>query len=149
MSPGQRIAALAVAVVVLVGAFVLTRSDEEKPRPTEPTTTVTPDTVASSATAPREETPAPPPTPREETIRVRDGKPVGEPKTIEYNRGDTVRLRFRSDAAGEVHIHVYDRYVQLEAGSPASTRFKADKEGVFEIEEHGTGALLAKLEVRP
>lgn len=149
MSPGQRIAALAVALVVLVGAFVLTRSDEEEPRPTEPTATVTPDTVASSATAPREETPAPPPTPRVETIRVRGGKPVGEPRTIEYKRGDTVRLSFRSDAAGEVHIHVYDRYVQLEAGSAASARFKADKEGVFEIEEHGTGALLAELEVRP
>ena len=60
MSPGQRIAILAVAVVVLVGGFLLARgSGDDEPRPTEPTETVAPTTEPSAATAPRETTPSP------------------------------------------------------------------------------------------
>ena len=33
-------------------------------------------------------------------------------KTLEFDSGDTIRLRFESDAADEVHIHGYDKYVQ-------------------------------------
>ena len=80
---------------------------------------------------------------------MRGRGPVGEPRTIRYGSGDTVRLRFRSDVAEEVHIHGYDRYVQVPAGGSAGARFKADAEGIFEIESHGSGELLAKLEVRP
>lgn len=63
--------------------------------------------------------------------------------------GDTVRLRLRSDVAEEDHIHGYDEYVDVPAGGTATARFEADAEGIFEIESHGSGELLAKLEVRP
>ena len=150
MNPGQRIAILAVAVVVLVGGFVLARgSGDDEPRPTEPTETVAASPADSAATAPRETQPAAPPAPRIETIRLRGGGPVGEPKTLEFDSGETIRLRFRSDAAEEIHIHGYDKYVDVPAGGTASTRFEGELEGIFEIEAHGTGELLAKLQVTP
>ncbi len=150
MNPGQRIAILAAAVVVLVGGFVLARGGDEEPKPSEPTTTVSAETTAldSATTAPREE-PAPPPPPRVETIRIKGRAPVGEPETLKYESGDTVRLRFRSDVAEEVHIHGFDEYVDVPAGGTVTKRFDADLEGIFEVESHGSGELLAKLEIRP
>ena len=149
MITAQRIAVLAVAVVILVAAFVLTRgSCDEEPAATQaaPTTTEPASTGAAQTTA----TTAPAePAPRVETIRIRGGEPVGEPRTLTYAAGDTVRLRFVSDTEGEVHVHGYDKEVEVPAGGTASLRFEADAEGVFEIESHATDTLLAKLEIRP
>jgi hypothetical protein len=86
--------------------------------------------------------------PRVDTIRIRGGGPVGGEKELKYERGDTIALRFVSDAPGEVHIHGFDKYVDV-GGSPKITRFKANLEGIFEVEEHGSGEILAKLEIRP
>ena len=150
MNPGQRIAILAVAVVVLVGGFVLTRgSGDDEPRPTEPTETVAASTTDSASTAPRETTPAAPPSPREETIRMRGRAPVGEPRTLEFSSGETIRLRFSSDVAEEVHIHGFDEYVDVPAGGTATARFEGELEGIFEVEAHGSGELLAKLKITP
>ena len=153
MNAGQRIAILALAVVVLVGGVLLARlAGDDGPNagvPPEPTQTVTPDRNASAATAPREPERQAPPPPRVESIRIRGRAPVGEPRTLQYNSGDTVRLSFRSDVAEEVHIHGYDKYVDVPAGGTKTTRFKADAEGIFEIESHGSGELLAKLQVQP
>ena len=57
--------------------------------------------------------------------------------------------RVESNVAEEVHIHGYDKYVQVPADGSARTRFTADAEGIFEIEAHSTGELLAKLQVSP
>ncbi len=152
MNAGQRIAILAVAAVVLVGGVLLARSagdDDTANVPPEPTQTVTPDTTPSAATAPREPERQAPPPPRVELIRIRGRAPVGEPQTLRFESGDTVRLRFRSDVAEEVHIHGYDKYVDVPAGGTATARFEAEAEGVFEVESHGSGELLAKLEVTP
>jgi len=155
VSAAQRIAILAAAVVVLAGAFVLARgSDEEgeseSGRPAEEAATQADDpTITRPADGGHEPAEQAPPPPRVETIRMRGRAPVGEPRTLEYDSGETVRLRFRSDVAEEVHIHGYDRYVQVPANGSARTRFKANAEGIFEIESHGSGELLAKLEVSP
>jgi hypothetical protein len=162
VSAGQRIAILVVAVVVLAGAFVLARGSDdegesESVRPPQAQTAPADDGTVTSdgtggATAPADgetRTQAAPPPPRVETIRMRGRAPVGEPRTLEYDSGETVRLRFVSDVAEEVHIHGYDRYVQVPANGSARTRFKANAEGIFEIESHGSGELLAKLEVQP
>jgi hypothetical protein len=159
VSSGQRIAILLVAAVVLIGGFVLAGSagdDDDSDRETQtaaqPAQTEsggTADTDTGTATEPAATTEAAPPPPRVETIRMRGRAPVGEPQTLEYESGDTIRLRFRSDVAEEVHIHGYDKYVDVPANGSARTRFKADLEGIFEVESHGSGEILAKLEIRP
>ncbi len=161
MSAGQRIAILVVAVGVRAGAVVIARGSDdeggsESARTAGEQTTSTPagdDTVTSEGTggaaAPSTQTQPAEPAPRVETVQIRDGAPVGEPKTISFDSGDTIRLRFRSNKAAEVHIHGYDRYVYVPAGGSARTRFKASAEGIFEMEDHGTGEILAKLQVEP
>ena len=158
MSSKQRIVILIVAVVVLAGGFVLARGsgdDEDRDQAAQTTQPAPASTVGE--TAPEE--PANPaatapettekPAPRVETIRIRDEGPVGEPKTLAFESGETVRLRFVSNVAEEVHIHGYDKSVDVRSDSAATTRFKADAEGIFEIEAHSTGELLAKLQVSP
>ncbi len=151
MGRNERIGLLAAAVVVLLLAFLLLtgsggESDGER-RPVASPPAETEPQAGGGTTA--ETTPPPAPAPRVERVRIRDGGPVGEPRTIEFESGDTVRLRFRSNTASEVHIHGYDKYVNVPANGSAATRFKADAEGVFEIEDHGTGQILAELEVSP
>lgn len=164
VNTGQRIAILVGAVVVLAVGFVLAQgSDDEGGRESERSAaeTTAQDEAANTETsegtggaeAPDAQTQtqeaAPPP--RVDSVRIRDGQLAGgEAKSLTYRSGDTVRIRFTSESgASEIHIHGYDKYVNVPAGGSARTRFNANAEGIFEIEDHGTGALLAKLEVRP
>ena len=80
---------------------------------------------------------------------MRDRAPVGDPPTLEFDSGDTIRLRFRSNVAEQVHIHGFDRYVDVPAGGTKTDRFEASIEGIFEVEAHGSGELLAKLRIDP
>jgi hypothetical protein len=160
VSAGQRIGILVAAVVVLAGAFVIARGSDDEGGP-ESARTQGEQTVSQPAedgtvtsgesggtTAPAETQPAEP-APRVDIVRIRDLGPVGGPKTITYDSGDTVRLRFRSDQAAEVHLHGYDRTVDVPANGSRRLTFKANAEGIFEIEEHHSGELLAKLQVEP
>jgi hypothetical protein len=54
-----------------------------------------------------------------------------------------------ADAADEAHLHGYDITKELGPGKTARFRFKADIEGVFELELHHSGAQLAKITVEP
>jgi FtsP/CotA-like multicopper oxidase with cupredoxin domain len=153
MTGRQRIALLAVAAVVLVAGLVIASSGggEEDGGSGGAGTTTAPATAPEARTQPAEQpaeaTPAPP---RVETIRMRGGAPAGEPRTLRFERGDTIRLRFVSDVPDEVHIHGFDREVEVPGGgTPRRVRFEANIEGVFEVEAHESGELLAKLEVRP
>lgn len=157
MSNASRIGIVIAALVLAVAAFFAFRPDSTTPRD-DPVRTEAPGGGGDEKTqgaqresgggaAAEERPPARPE--GEETIRVAGGEPAAEPKTVSVKSGDTARLAFRSDAAGEVHIHGYDRYVDLKAGRTVRTRFPAEIEGIFEIEEHGSGALLGKLRVEP
>lgn len=150
MAPRQRIVLLVIAAVVLVGGIALASSsggDEEEATETTAQQTVPADAEPTAQTTTAGERPEPP-QPRIETIRIRDGQAAGGEQELRYERGDTIALRFVSDAPGEVHIHGFDRYVEV-GGGPKVTRLEADLEGIFEVEEHGSGAILAKLEIRP
>ena len=154
MTTRQRIVLLALAAVVLVGGIALATGSGEDDGGAG-TTTAAPVEAPAAETQPGDGTrtdaqPAEPPQPRVESIRIRDRAPVGEPRTIAYERGDTIRLRFTSNVGEEVHIHGFDEYVDVPAGGRAVTkRLQADIEGVFEVESHGSGELLAELEIRP
>jgi FtsP/CotA-like multicopper oxidase with cupredoxin domain len=165
VSAGQRIAILVAAVVVLAGAFVIARGSDDEggsesartegeqtvSQPPEEGTVTSEGTGGETAPSngePAETQPAQP-APRIDVVRIRGLGPVGEPKTITYDSGDTVRLRFTSDQAAEVHLHGYDRTVQVPSGGSKRLTFKANAEGIFEVEEHHSGEILAKLQVEP
>jgi Ni/Co efflux regulator RcnB len=150
VSRGQRIAILVVAVVVLAGGFALAQSvgGDDGDRAQPPPAQTTPQTAEQAPPGEPEAT-EPEPEPRVDEVRIRDGGPAGEARTLRWRSGETIRLRFRSNVADEVHIHGYDRYVDVPADGAATTRFEATAEGIFEIESHTTHELLARLEVRP
>ena len=68
---------------------------------------------------------------------------------LRFTEGETVRFRARSPEAEEIHVHGYDRYVDLPAGETVSESFKASITGIFEIELHGSGEQIAELRVDP
>jgi hypothetical protein len=149
VTPRQRIVLLAIAAVVLVAGVVLAASsggdDSDEPPGTTGAQTVQ---TTGPGEEPVEEDDGPP-QPRVERIDIRDGKPRGGVKTFRFQRGDTIRLRIRADAPGEVHVHGFDREFAVSASGVRVVNFKANLEGIFEIEEHDTKELLAKLEIRP
>ena len=65
-----------------------------------------------------------------------------------------MRLLVSSDGNDEIHLHGYDITRNAAPGKPARFRFKADVEGVFEIESHtaedaGLEPLVGRLVVEP
>jgi hypothetical protein len=159
MSGNQRIGLVAVALVVAVVAFVLARpgddDDDSSQQAAQTTTAQTETGTADGATATQTETePAPPPKPDISRIRVRGGTVVGGVQRVQAARGDTVRIVVTSDAPDEIHLHGYDIYENAAPGRPARFVFRADIEGIFEIESHiaedaGKDPLLARLVVEP
>jgi hypothetical protein len=82
-------------------------------------------------------------------LTVKNAKPVGGVKRLEYTSGERVRFRVHSDVADEVHIHGYDRSKDVEAGGSVSFDFPAKLEGVFEIELESRKEQIAELRVKP
>jgi hypothetical protein len=54
-----------------------------------------------------------------------------------------------SDTADEVHVHGYDLKKDVAAGGTVSFAFRADIDGIFEVELENSGIQLAQLRVDP
>jgi FtsP/CotA-like multicopper oxidase with cupredoxin domain len=160
MSRNQRIGLVVVALVVAVGAFAVARPGDDdddggsdRAAQTAPAQTETRTGGEATETATEEE-PPPPPEPEISRIRVRGGTVVGGVQRVEATKGDTVRIVVNSDTPDEIHLHGYDIYENSGPGQPARFVFRADVEGIFEIESHvaedaGKDPLLARLVVEP
>lgn len=83
------------------------------------------------------------------TIVVKDGAPVGGVAELEYEAGDQVRFRVRSDAPDELHVHGYDIERELPAGRTVAVAFPASIEGIFEAELHESDTQIAELRIEP
>ncbi|MDH3286991.1 MAG: hypothetical protein OEP48_04585 [Betaproteobacteria bacterium] len=79
-------------------------------------------------------------------------------RVLRVEKGDLVQLRFRSEAAGEIHFHAYRLDTKVAPGISVELSFKARATGRFRIEWHPAGGAerkghhaspLATLEVRP
>jgi hypothetical protein len=161
MSRNQRIALLGLAAVVLVVAFVIARSsgDEDSEDSTQARTTATTPASTTADTQPSDEDVPPaetdsaqteePAEPQVPTIRVRDGKPVGGVEELRFQKDEQIAFDVRSNQTTEIHVHGYDITKVVPGGGVARFRFKATIEGIVEVEDHGTGELIAELEVRP
>ena len=94
------------------------------------------------------------------TLTISRGVVPDAQRVLRVDKGDAVRIRLTSDAAGEIHLHGYRLEAKLVPGQPTELVFKAYATGRYRIEWHGAGdtgaaggghhsAPLARLEVRP
>jgi hypothetical protein len=67
---------------------------------------------------------------------------------VPVKKGSTVTLQVTSDVADEVHLHGYDKHVDVEKGGTARLTFTANLTGVFEVELESRGLRLAQLQVQ-
>ena len=154
MSRNQRIGLLvAAAVVAVVAIVVAVASGDDNGDQVAQTNTTTQEQTGTTggggtptATAPAE--------PAVNRIRIQDGKVVGGPADIQVKKGDQVTIVVSANAPDDVHLHGYDIEKPVEPGKPATFKFTADIEGIFEIESHkaedeGRDPLLGKLTVEP
>jgi hypothetical protein len=152
MSRNQRIGLLVAAGVVVVVAIVVAvagggSDDTSTAGGTSTTTTSTKtSTEQNHETAPAE--------PAVHRIEIKGGKPVGGVQDIKVTKGDQVTIVVSADAEDDIHLHGYDIEKPVEPGKPATFKFTADIEGIFEIESHvaedaGREPLMGKLTVEP
>jgi hypothetical protein len=80
-------------------------------------------------------------------ITIADGTVTPKPGVIAVPLDEDVTIAITSDIEDEIHVHGYDKEFELKPGGTASVTFKADIPGVFEIETHESGELLAELKV--
>ena len=154
MSQRQRVLLSVAAAALIVVAFLVLRpndsdDDAEPAVATATAPATTPAQPPATATTAEPAPPAPAPRPRYVLIRAEGLRPVGGVKTITVSKGDTVRFEIRSDQADEGHLHGYDISKPVGPGRRARYRFKADLEGIFEIELENAGVPVAELRVNP
>jgi FtsP/CotA-like multicopper oxidase with cupredoxin domain len=159
LSAPARIGLVAAAIAVLAAGFVIAAGgdDEQAQRSDEPPATQAAGgqgggEARPSESADHDDRAEPRPEAEEptvEVVRVRAGEPVGGVKTLEYRRGDRIRLRVTSDAPDEVHVHGFDVEKAVGPSAPATFNIEADIEGRFEVELHESGAQIATIEVSP
>ncbi|MEU0095748.1 cupredoxin domain-containing protein [Kribbella sp. NPDC006257] len=80
-------------------------------------------------------------------VTVANGKVNPSGASIKVAAGQTVLVTAISDADEELHIHGYDKELELTPGKSASVKFTANMKGTFEVETHKSGKLVAKLVV--
>lgn len=105
-------------------------------------------TPGSTTATPAAGTAAPSP-PAERTVRLgyAGGEVAGGIQRVRVPLGETITLVVTGDVPDEVHVHGYDSYLDVTPGAEARITFPAGIPGVFEVETHGSGLVLAQLEV--
>lgn len=73
------------------------------------------------------------------------------PKTVKAQKGDIVVIRARADKPATLHVHGYDKMIELEANETGRLKFKATIDGEFAIEMHyaGSASEVGTLRVTP
>jgi hypothetical protein len=82
-------------------------------------------------------------------IRVEGGKPAGGVVQATVKLDSKVVLVVHSDVADEIHLHGYDKHVDVEAGGTARLPFTADIAGRFEAELESRSEKILDLTVEP
>ena len=152
MNSRQRIGLLLAGLAALAVAFFVLSPGETKNDTAGTATEPSPATSTAGGYEPATTTAAPAAArqPQFTVIRVRGGKPVGGVRTIKVTSGERVRIEVQSpDSADEVHLHGYDIMRDLKAGGRVRFVFKADAEGIFEMELESSHTPVAKIAVQP
>jgi hypothetical protein len=150
MSRNQRLLMLGLAALVAVVALVvLPGGGDDEPRRAAATSTIEaaprPAASTSTDTTTTETAPKPKPKPKPQPPLLR----AGRERELEFTKGETIRFRVRHTADEEIHVHGYDKSKDIKAGRTTTMSFKANLEGIFEIELEHSGTPLGTLKVEP
>lgn len=85
--------------------------------------------------------------PPHRTVRLTYSAEQFSTGAVDVSVGTTLTLVVSGDTADEVHVHGYDRYLDVPAGGSAALTFVADVPGIFDVELHDLGVLLTQLRV--
>jgi hypothetical protein len=129
-SSSSTLLALAVGTVALTGCAGKSTSGQlgASPALTSPATAAGESPSASIV-------PSPSPT-VDQTIHITfaNGKVSGVGSRVKVQHNSTVALVVTSDVADEVHVHGYNKMVDVPKGGTATIAFRATLQGVFEVE---------------
>ena len=87
--------------------------------------------------------------PRVFELTIKNNTLAGGPEAIRVTEGEDIVIKITSDASGEVHVHGYDKTLELTKDVPAELAFRATITGRFEYELEDTHTPLGALEVLP
>lgn len=88
--------------------------------------------------------------PRQENILVLNySGTTTTPQNIQIKEGEDITIKVTSPVADEVHIHGYDKTIELVPDIESSLTFNANLTGKYEIELHEAHVLLGTIEVYP
>ena len=142
-------------VVTAIIVFFFVANDDTADQESETTQTAETSATTSKDTGddekePDSDKPEKPAEPEIPQLEIQDGAPVGGVLEVEVTAGDELRIDITTDAPDELHLHTYDVYLDIVPGKTnALVVQNADIEGIFELESHSTGALLAEISVAP
>jgi hypothetical protein len=82
------------------------------------------------------------------TVQIAHHKVTPADSIHEVHLGDEVVLTVTSDADDQVHLHGYDKEIEIAAGKPGIIDFTANLPGIFEVETHKSNLQLLQIEVK-
>ena len=80
---------------------------------------------------------------------IQNKKIVSGDETLQVKEGDQITINVLSDEADELHVHGYDKSVDLEASKSAQLMFSANLTGRFPYELEKSKTEIGALEVQP
>jgi hypothetical protein len=83
------------------------------------------------------------------TLVIQNKKLVQGPDVITVKEGDTIILKVTSDMAEELHIHGYDKSIDLEKNKESTLTFEANLSGRFVFELENSKIDIGAIEVQP
>jgi heme/copper-type cytochrome/quinol oxidase subunit 2 len=154
MSKAGRFGLIALAVVVAIVAFVVAKPGDEDEKVEETPAAQTADSPTATSPSAKEPPADGPDAIEVQAIDLQDHQVSGGPVEIKATKGQTVRFLVRSDKADDIHVHGYDIERKVAPGRATHFSFKADIEGIFEVESHeaehhGHEPVIARLVVQP
>jgi hypothetical protein len=80
---------------------------------------------------------------------VKNRKLVSGPAILTAIQGDDVTIKITADEDEELHLHGYDKAVDLEKDKPAELHFTANLTGNFPYELEHSSTEIGSLQVQP
>lgn len=81
-------------------------------------------------------------------IELVKGKPAKLYDDVKLSKGDRITLKVTSDQEHEIHVHGYDKMLDLKPGEVEKLTFTADKTGSFLVEVEDTSKELFSIQVK-